>query len=894
MLRNESTNHQQLFKRKLLSIAVLGAIVMPTVSVAESVNFSEPPKLFPVQKIIDNTDLAEFAVDPGIYLENYERYLFPEDKKSLLTKWVSIKNSAKLEVPNEIRMTDLDYVEQLGGTIKAKYLNVRRTEGSGVRDYYEGNYISRLTFNTGSLYVDRMDIYLQAKYKSGEQNYDGRAWGVEFNSNHGLHNLSGDGNAKINILGVKGDNAEAVGVIYKLRPSGKHYTHADFNIQNIEGQKTSATGLQFIDERGSLKHQIMDGTVNIENVSVKDSTKGSNVYGIYAYRDVDIIDFTKNVSIKNLATDKGNIYGVKNESGADLRFNGGIQIYTDLSALKKSFSKENTKNEIAIFNEYQLTIADNENAKNIIIGNIVNKKTLIASFSNQDSYFQGAILPTVKEPNKDDPATILNFKNGGQWLVTQDSKIKKLHLENNGILDLTSLITSDNIERNIHIKTDVLNADQGIAKLHLDIANQQNGSLITTGDASGKLNVQLNVENLTQSFNKSEVPLIVINDNKTETGQFEIGELTYQRGAAQQLELQFFEKDAVGSEGAVSSNANGGWFLVNPNASHPPVTNEVDQVLSLGTSLTQSLGMLSETEDLRMRMGDVRYGDSDGFWGRTYSRKDTAHGSFGNGFMQHVHGFHLGADHVIRTDNNASWLVGGVFHYGKSDIEGAAEAGGGDAKIDQYTVKAYATYMNDNGTFADLVLHTGYYDTSITGLDNTGKGNFKADYNNWGYGISAEVGHRFDLGNVLNTWYVEPTAQLTWFHADGKNIRLDTGLEVDQSDADFITGRLGGTFGKVFALGTSDDPTSSYLSVAFKGGMLYQFDGDQSISAHGTDGAIIMVADAMDMKGARAYYGLTADWKIDNSWRMYGQLSREEGSGYTKDYDASIGIRYSF
>ena len=138
MLRNESTNHQQLFKRKLLSIAVLGAIVMPTVSVAESVNFSQPQKLFPVQKIIDNTDLAEFAIDSGIYLENYEKYPFPEDKKSLLTKWVSIKNSAKLEVPNEIRMTDLDYVEQQGGTIKAKYLNVRRTEGSGVRDYYEG------------------------------------------------------------------------------------------------------------------------------------------------------------------------------------------------------------------------------------------------------------------------------------------------------------------------------------------------------------------------------------------------------------------------------------------------------------------------------------------------------------------------------------------------------------------------------------------------------------------------------------------------------------------------------------------------------------------------------------------------------------------------------------
>ena len=160
--------------------------------------------------------------------------------------------------------------------------------------------------------------------------------------------------------------------------------------------------------------------------------------------------------------------------------------------------------------------------------------------------------------------------------------------------------------------------------------------------------------------------------------------------------------------------------------------------------------------------------------------------------------------------------------------------------------------------------------------------------------MSAEVGHRFDLSHIANSWYVEPTAQLTWFHAEGKNFKTSTGLEINQGDADFITGRLGATVGKVFALGTADDPMSSYFSVAMKGGMLYQFDGDQTITAHGTDGATVVCADAMDMKGARAYYGITADWKIDDTWRVYGQISSEEGSGYTKDYDASIGVRYSF
>ena len=71
--------------------------------------------------------------------------------------------------------------------------------------------------------------------------------------------------------------------------------------------------------------------------------------------------------------------------------------------------------------------------------------------------------------------------------------------------------------------------------------------------------------------------------------------------------------------------------------------------------------------------------------------------------------------------------------------------------------------------------------------------------------------------------------------------------------------------------------------------MLYQFDGDQTIRVSGTDGSSLKMQ-ALSMNGARAYYGGTVDWRIDDSWRMYGQLSREEGSGYTKDYDVSIAL----
>ena len=245
----------------------------------------------------------------------------------------------------------------------------------------------------------------------------------------------------------------------------------------------------------------------------------------------------------------------------------------------------------------------------------------------------------------------------------------------------------------------------------------------------------------------------------------------------------------------------------------PPVTPEVEQVLALGASVNQGLGMLSETEDLRMRMGDIRNGDTDGLWVRTYARKDSAHGSFGNGFEQDTYGIHLGADHVVKAGNDASWLFGGAFHYGQSDMDGTADAAGGSADVDQYTFKAYATYMKDNGAFVDLVLHAGYYDTELTGLANNKMAGFKADYSNWATAFQPKQATASSLAKppVLGT--SNRRRKLTWFHAEGKDFTTSTGLAVSQGDADFITGRLGAAMGKTFALGTDSDPLASYLSV---------------------------------------------------------------------------------
>lgn len=197
--------------------------------------------------------------------------------------------------------------------------------------------------------------------------------------------------------------------------------------------------------------------------------------------------------------------------------------------------------------------------------------------------------------------------------------------------------------------------------------------------------------------------------------------------------------------------------------------------------------------------------------------------------------------------------------------------------------------MSDRGTFVDLVTLLGYYETDLEGISNTGAHKLKAAYDTWGYGLSAEIGHRFERERSTSSWFVEPTAQVFWYRVIGKDFNTNTGIKVEQSDTDFLVGRAGLAVGKTIPLG--QDANGQSVTFTLKGGMLYQFDGDQTIKVSGTDGSSLKMQ-ALSMNGARAYYGGTVDWRIDDSWRVYCQLSREEGSGYTKDYDVSVGVQY--
>ena len=283
----------------------------------------------------------------------------------------------------------------------------------------------------------------------------------------------------------------------------------------------------------------------------------------------------------------------------------------------------------------------------------------------------------------------------------------------------------------------------------------------------------------------------------------------------------------------------------------PDTPPEIHDNITVANSASMALAYDADLEDLRTRIGEVRYGAQDGLWAKAFAKQNRLGGSSLRGFKQEIYGVNVGLDHLVKADEESAWLFGGAFRYSDADQKGLG-VGYTTGTLQEYSGKLYATWMHDKGSYADFVLQAGRYEQELDGFDNTGMDKSKADYGTWGFGASVEVGHMFSFGeNVddrqwFNHWFLEPQLQL------------------------------------------------SYFQIALIGGVKHEFiGGDQDITYTGVDGDSLKVS-ARDIDGTRFYYGVNADWQLARDWRLYAKFEREKGNDFSEDYDVSVGFKYAF
>lgn len=513
------------------------------------------------------------------------------------------------------------------------------------------------------------------------------------------------------------------------------------------------------------------------------------------------------------------------------------------------------------------------------------------------------------------------------WHMPHNNTLTNLAFEDGGSVDFDHDYNFTQDTPNFkNLTTTTLSGKGGTLGMRIDMAKDAdtvlaNDQIIVSGAATGEHKVAIDFVNGLSSIPEGKTHsanwLISQGEGSNLTLTNKDGGNTFSgRGMVTVWSLGFVgenEKDKLDTDEGraevaenTTGSGQGNWYLIkhdvaspnpdpdpeNPNPApdpEPELPPEVADNLLLGTSAAQAMSFSKDDKTLRHRMGEVRYGTQDGSWVRVDAQKDR----FETGFKQKTYGLMVGYDSLTERKKGSVWLLGGAFRYANSDQEALATRQV-DGELEQYSVKMYGTWIHDKGSYADIVLQAGRFDQEVNGLDNVGTGTAKADYTTYGFGASVEVGHTFKFSQNAQTndhWFVEPQFQLSYFYAKGRDYTTSTGLRVEQGNADFLTGRAGAVFGKKFNLGSITDPR--YFQLAFTGGLNHEFMGDQNIRYIGVDGAS-QTLKAHGIDGTRLYYGLTADWQCTDMLRAYAYFEREEGDGYTQDYDINIGLKYLF
>ena len=182
------------------------------------------------------------------------------------------------------------------------------------------------------------------------------------------------------------------------------------------------------------------------------------------------------------------------------------------------------------------------------------------------------------------------------------------------------------------------------------------------------------------------------------------------------------------------------------------------------------------------------------------------------------------------------------------------------------------------GIYTDTVAPFDHYQQKITTSMLDGRGVSKV--NNFGLGLSAEVGKKFGL---TKDFFVEPQAQLAYYWIKGKDFSMSNGMKVEQDDFNSWVGRLSLVAGKDF----KDAEGNTKGQVFVNGGVKQQFAGKQKLYAN-----YIQFKD--ELKGTSGYYGLGYEANPNKKVSLYGSLERENGKHYTKEIEVLLGLRYKF
>lgn len=488
------------------------------------------------------------------------------------------------------------------------------------------------------------------------------------------------------------------------------------------------------------------------------------------------------------------------------------------------------------------------------------------------------------------PNMHLSFEADGRWNVNGNSRVTRLTLSggsfiNFGLYDYSenlsnpdelgygsSMLTLRDFEGNVE--------NPGIFHFEMDDSGetQQSGLLRIVNKVNATNNKAEISLSANGTFSAEKTNILVQDSSLDRNAEFELVEQP-EIGRKAQLgvylyELLYFED----TEGELAERYNGSigdryWYAQKTDEVAPPV----EDVVSMASYSVQIAHYLNRLEDLRQRLGYVRYRGEQGLWTTVKSSKERLSGLASSSFDFETTGINLGWDMTAQN----CWTFGLYGRYFTADQDANQAHHYTNGESESWGLSLYLSKAFENNAYVDLVASYDRYNQELRGVMSDQVTNFHADYDTNGYGVSVETGFQYPI-TANKAWILEPSVQLSYYRVEGQSFSLSNGVKIRESSVDSLTGRAGVNL--VRSIMSNDRKVGEVYA---KLGINYEFMGEQDIRANEAR----FKGDLLDL---RIYYGLGATMQIRPDLYGWIQLAREEGENYTKEYEGTAGIRWVF
>ena len=274
----------------------------------------------------------------------------------------------------------------------------------------------------------------------------------------------------------------------------------------------------------------------------------------------------------------------------------------------------------------------------------------------------------------------------------------------------------------------------------------------------------------------------------------------------------------------------------------------------------------AENNDMNKRLGELR--DSKGEHG-AWARMARGESKYGAQNVKNQYNYYqVGYDEKLSVDPN--WTVGVAL----TRTEGNSTFAAGSGENKHTGVAVYGSYLNDNGSFIDLIAKYARMDNEYKTI---GAGVGDADYKANGYSLSAEYGKRFTKDNGF---WIEPQVELTYGTVGSVDYLTSKGYNVHQDSVDSLVGRLG------FSLGKNIKQGNVYVRASY----LYDFDGETKATMSGAGTASF----EQDLGGGWWEVGVGTNLNLSEATHLYFDVEKTYGGNVATPWQWNAGVRWSF